>query len=148
MSKFIDSTRNLSLVDYPGLMSLVVFTQGCNLNCSFCYSKNLIPMKEGNLSWADTFDIIRSQKYIEAVVFSGGEPTIHRLQGPILDCKDMGLKVGIQTNGRGQYFKDIVPFVDYILLSKYTPEILLWTMQNKSEDCILEAIDLDLNKRK
>jgi len=148
MNKFIDSTRNLSLVDYPGLMSMVVFTQGCNLECSFCYSKNLIPLKEGKLTWADTFDIILAQKHIEAVVFSGGEPTLHRLQGPILDCKDIGLKVGLQTNGRGKYFQDIVPFVDYILLSKYTPEILLWTMQNKSEDCILEAIDLDLTKRK
>jgi pyruvate formate lyase activating enzyme len=147
MNKFIDSTRNLSLIDYPDLMSLVVYTQGCNLECPFCYSKHLIPKTEGNLSWADTFEIIKEQKYIEAVVFSGGEPTIHDLQGPILDCKELGLKVGLQTNGRGDYFKIILPFVDYILLSKYTPEILLWTMNNKAEDCILDVIDLDLTRR-
>ena len=31
-----------SLVDYPGLISCVLFTPGCNYNCFYCHNRSLI----------------------------------------------------------------------------------------------------------
>ncbi len=50
-----------SLVDYPGKMAAVIFTQGCNFRCPFCYNPELVlpecfndsPGEEGK--WGHTY---------------------------------------------------------------------------------------------
>ena len=32
---------SISTIDYEGLVSLVIYTQGCNFRCPFCYSGEL-----------------------------------------------------------------------------------------------------------
>jgi pyruvate formate lyase activating enzyme len=129
-------------VDYPGKFSFLIYTQGCNLSCSFCFSKHLIPIVEGNLSWNDIYPYIKSQKHIEAIVFTGGEPTIHDITPMIQDCLNSGYLVGLHTNGRGDYISKIIPLVDYVLLSKYTSDTQNLVMNLKKDTCQVELIDV------
>ena len=42
----IGDLQKFSLLDYPGKLSAIVFTQGCNFRCQFCYNPMLVwPVK-------------------------------------------------------------------------------------------------------
>lgn len=140
--KFIDSISKTSFVDYPDEIAVVVYTKGCNMNCSFCQTPHLIPQTEGNYSWDEVFEYLQTLKHITAVVFSGGEPTLNDLTPCIIDCHDLGLKIGLQTNGRGPYYQMILPFINYVLLSKHTPELVEFTKKYKHPDTRLDIIDV------
>lgn len=109
-----------SLVDYPQKVAFTIWTQGCNLACDYCFNPEFIPIKRGCLTWESCLSQIKqASKVIEAVVFTGGEPTIHK---GLLDCigevKELNLLVGLHSNGMGEYFKQAALLVDFILLSK------------------------------
>ncbi|RLF50121.1 MAG: anaerobic ribonucleoside-triphosphate reductase activating protein, partial [Thermoplasmata archaeon] len=38
----IGGFQKLSLIEYPGKISCVVFTIGCNLRCPYCYVPQLV----------------------------------------------------------------------------------------------------------
>ena len=38
----IGGFQKLSLLDYPGKTSVIIFTQGCNYKCNYCQNSNLI----------------------------------------------------------------------------------------------------------
>lgn len=92
----------LTLIDYPGYMATVIFTQGCNLRCRFCYNWSLLPQNSENTYDNETLmSFLRDrQGFIEAVVFSGGEPC---MQPHLIDAlgkvRDLGYEVGLHTNG-------------------------------------------------
>jgi pyruvate formate lyase activating enzyme len=90
-----------SLVDYPGLVSCVLFVPGCNYDCFYCHNRSLID---------GTYTIIHSNYIddflkkrvglIDAVVISGGEPTLQPDLIPFIKkIKNLGYKVKIDTNG-------------------------------------------------
>ena len=69
-----------SLLDYPDKLSAIIFTQGCNLRCRYCYNPSLIDVstKEGDeLSRLWSF-LAERQGLVEAVVITGGEPTLQK----------------------------------------------------------------------
>jgi len=94
----------LSLCDFPGLISCVIFTQGCNFRCPFCHNSSLIATNAGSsqrigetrvLEFAD-----RHSGQLDGVVISGGEPTIQQDLWEVLSrIKMLGLKTMIETNG-------------------------------------------------
>ena len=92
---------SLSSVDWRGRSVCTVFLRGCPLQCSYCQNE-AIQTGEDYRTTDDIMDMIRGpRKFISAVVFSGGEPTLHKdalieLAGR---SKELGLDVGIQTNG-------------------------------------------------
>lgn len=71
-------------------------------------------------SWDDIFEMIKERahkRFIDAVVFSGGEPTLQDdLIDAIYDIKGIGLRVGLHTNG-DHLTASIAANCDYILLS-------------------------------
>jgi pyruvate formate lyase activating enzyme len=91
----------LSTVDWYGIATCTVFLRGCPVRCTYCHNKDI---QEGE-DWRDVsevLDMIRSSRMlVSGVVFSGGEPTMQK--DPLLclaaGSKEMGLKVGVQTNG-------------------------------------------------
>lgn len=110
--------KTLSLVDYPNRYAFTVWTQGCNLSCDYCFNKELIPTKDGVHSWDEVFELIKHSPKIQAVVFTGGEPTLHSgLRNAISDVKSLGLLAGLHSNGSGEYFTSVLAGVDYLLLS-------------------------------
>jgi len=46
----IGGLQKFSLLDYPGYLAAIVFTQGCNFRCPFCYNPMLVrPLKADKL---------------------------------------------------------------------------------------------------
>ena len=74
----ISGIQKCSLIDYPHKVATVIFTQGCNFNCSFCHNAQLIPHHSyHNYSVEDVYDFLSQRKgKIQGVVVSGGEPTL------------------------------------------------------------------------
>ena len=101
----IGGFRRISLVEYPGKISSVVFTVGCNFRCPYCYVPQLVlperfhEVKE--VSEDEVFAYLeRNRGLVDAVVITGGEPTLQgdlaRFAGRV---KSMGFLVGLETNG-------------------------------------------------
>ncbi|PID92560.1 MAG: anaerobic ribonucleoside-triphosphate reductase activating protein [Bacteroidetes bacterium] len=94
-----------SLIDYPGHISAVVFTCGCNFRCSYCHNARLIDInaraEEEGLNQQSVMDWIKANRHLlDAVVISGGEPCLHAsLPAFIGQIKNMGLKVKLDSNG-------------------------------------------------
>jgi len=104
-----------SLIEWPGKIASVIFTQGCNFRCGFCHNAELV----GN---ADNTDIItdnadkkritrieegvvlgdleKRRKWIDAVVITGGEPTLQEdLPRFLGDLGELGFLRMVETNG-------------------------------------------------
>ena len=79
----ISGFQKNSLIDYPGAIACVVFTQGCTFRCPYCHNPELIPMKspedESGRTWTEKeiLDFLnKRKKLLDGVVISGGEPTL------------------------------------------------------------------------
>jgi len=90
-----------SLIDYPGKVAAVVFTQGCNFRCGFCHNPDLIPIIGGQISENELFKYLDKRKNIlDGVVITGGEPLIQKDISTFIEkIKSMGLLVKLDTNG-------------------------------------------------
>ncbi|MDR2737324.1 MAG: anaerobic ribonucleoside-triphosphate reductase activating protein [Puniceicoccales bacterium] len=99
----IGGVQKISLIDFPGKIAAVVFTQGCNFRCQFCHNESLVlPEKFGlGTDMDEFFDFLGERKRkIDAVVVSGGEPTLHHdLDAFLCRVKDLGFLSKLDTNG-------------------------------------------------
>jgi len=90
-------------VDFPGRLSAVVFCQGCGWRCRYCHNTHLQPYlaKSGAPDWKSVLAQLDERRgFLEAVVFSGGEPTAQRpLPGAMRHVREMGYLVGLHTAG-------------------------------------------------
>ena len=99
----IGSLIKTSLIDYPGKISSVVFFQGCNFRCGYCYNVDVVlPEQFANpIPPGKVFEFLESRKgLVDGVVLLGGEPLLQ----PDIDkfarkVKDMGFLVKLDTNG-------------------------------------------------
>ena len=77
----IGGLQKTSLIDYPGKVSAVIFTQGCNFRCPYCHNTELVDFKE-KMTPIPVFNIMNflteRKDLLDGVVISGGEPTIQR----------------------------------------------------------------------
>lgn len=93
----------LSLIDYPGKPSAVVFTQGCNFRCPFCHNKDLVVPEcfDAPIPEEDVLEFLEKRRnLLEGVVISGGEPTIQEdLTDFLTKIKAKGFDVKLDTNG-------------------------------------------------
>lgn len=92
----------LTSTDYPGALAAVVFCQGCPWRCGYCHNPHLIPRHgESRLEWPEVTSFLRRrQGLLDAVVFSGGEPTLQDgLKEAIAEVRELGFKVGLHTGG-------------------------------------------------
>ena len=99
----IGGLQKTSLLDFPGKVSAVVFTQGCNFLCPYCHNPNLVLCRQEALALAlaDVLAFLaQRRRVLEGVVVSGGEPTLH--DGLFSFCatlKSLGYAVKLDTNG-------------------------------------------------
>ncbi len=103
-----------SRVDYPGRVSAVVFTWGCNFRCPFCHNPELVTAGTGDRKWIDperVFDLLdRRQRVLGGVVVTGGEPTLHADLPAFLErVKSFGYPVKLDSNGsRPDVLRDLI----------------------------------------
>ena len=141
-----------SLIDYPGKISCVLFTSGCNFDCPYCHNPDLA---KGCASYSPfatesgVYDFLDSRKeFLDGVVISGGEPTLQKdLVSLCEKVKNMGYPVKLDTNGsRPLVIKQLIDngLVDYIAMDiktdpfNYSPLI----KKNCKPDNIISSISI------
>ncbi len=83
----------MTTIDYPGELAAVIFTQGCNLRFQYCQNTHLLASQSDQLlPWHKIQTFLKNrQGLLDAVVFSGGEPTLQSaLPAAIKTVKKMG----------------------------------------------------------
>jgi anaerobic ribonucleoside-triphosphate reductase activating protein len=108
----------LTTLDYPGLLACVLFCQGCAWRCRYCHNPELIPPRgESEIPWDAILDFLRRrQGLLQAVVFSGGEPTLQNaLPEAMASVREMGFRAGLHSAGiRPEAFARALPHADWI----------------------------------
>jgi|SRR5690554_312956 len=92
-----------SLIEYPKMISAVIFTQGCNFRCPYCHNPELVdPERYSNtISEEELLTFLhKRKKLLDAVVITGGEPTIHEdLPRFMKRIREIGYLIKLDTNG-------------------------------------------------
>ncbi len=95
--------QKLTLLDYPEKIAAIVFTAGCVFRCPYCHNPELVfpDKKMPLLDERVIFEYLEKKRlFLDGVVVTGGEPTIHRDLIPFLRrIKKFGLSVKLDTNG-------------------------------------------------
>ena len=99
----IGGLQKVSLIDYPGLICATIFLQGCNFKCSYCHNPELVDPRlfQPCIKENEVLDFLNTRKgKLDAVVITGGEPTIHDDLAPFIKkIKKMKFAVKLDTNG-------------------------------------------------
>ena len=121
-----------SLIDYPGKVAAVVFTQGCNFRCGYCHNPALVLpelfTQNKQITILEILAYLRKRsRWLDAIVVTGGEPTIHvNLPDFLYELKAMGYAVKLDTNGSN-------------------PEMLTYIINHKLADYVAMDIKTILN---
>lgn len=128
----ISGFQKSTFLDYPGKISALIFTYGCNLKCEYCHNPELVVEKCNKSSLVDEKEVLKflekRKDFLDALVITGGEPTLQKDLIPFIQkVKDIGLLVKLDTNGtNADIVKKILDLdiVDYWAMDvKYSDEI-------------------------
>lgn len=101
-----------SLIDWPGKISSVIFTAGCNLRCPYCHNPEFVSGYENlpDISQEAVFEVLKSKKkWLDGIVFSGGEPTLQNdLPLFLIETRELGYKSKLETNGTNPKMLDFL----------------------------------------
>jgi pyruvate formate lyase activating enzyme len=104
--------------DYPDALAAVVFCQGCPWRCGYCHNPHLVPARGDDerdfgriLAWLES-----RRGLLDAVVFSGGEPTAQaELPAAIDAVRALGFSIGLHTAGAyPRRLLQVLPKVDWV----------------------------------
>lgn len=120
-----------SLADYPGEISAILFTGGCNFRCPFCHNRQLvINLRElqeiDGLTADDAIEFLKERRaFLDAIVISGGEPTLHNdLPDFIRQVKELAYLIKLDTNGTNPVMLEKLirdKLVDYVAMDVKAP---------------------------
>lgn len=125
--KYLQKT---TLLDFPETIASIIFLEGCNFRCAYCYNKALLMIDPDTDISEDHIlsELADRKRYIDGVVLTGGEPTLNSdLIEFIRKIKKIGLKVKLDTNG-------------------YNPEMIAFALSQNVLDYIAMDIKGPLNK--
>jgi pyruvate formate lyase activating enzyme len=107
-----------SASDYPERLAAVIFCQGCAWRCAYCHNPHLLPARaEHEIPWPEVTSFLeRRRGLVDAVVFSGGEPTLQfSLAAAMREVKRLGYLVGLHTAGiMPRMLERVLPLVDWV----------------------------------
>ena len=96
----------------------MVYCQGCPWRCSYCHNTHLQPGRiDGDIVWSEVLQFLRRRRgLLDAVVFSGGEPTAQPgLASAMREVKDLGYRIGLHSAGiYPRRFAAVLPLVDWV----------------------------------
>ena len=138
--------QRTSLLDFPDRIASILFTVGCNLRCPFCYNGRLIlDPKPPFLSEDDALKILLSRKkYVDAVVITGGEPTMNRdLPAFIKKLKENGFHVKLDTNGfYPETLRECLSYLDYVAMDVKTSLDKYKLLGAENTDGLLRSVEI------
>lgn len=117
-------------IDYPGNLSAVVFVQGCPWRCGYCHNPHLQSREgaadkgSGGPPWGEILSLLRRRVgLLDAVVFSGGEPTMDpSLADAMRDVRSLGMQIGLHTAGMyPRRLVEVLPLVDWVGIDVKAP---------------------------
>jgi pyruvate formate lyase activating enzyme len=124
----IGGIQRVSLIDYPGKVGAVIFTQGCNFRCPYCHNPELVnpTLFREPIPEEDILAFLKTRRgKLDAVTVTGGEPTLQEgLSSFLQQIKDMGFLVKIDTNGSLPAMIEILlekGLVDYLAMDLKGP---------------------------
>lgn len=146
----IGGLQKSSLIDYPGKISAIIFTQGCNFRCPYCHNPEIIKMNgETVTAVSPILDFLKTRKNkLDGVVITGGEPTLQKdLPEFITEIKNMGFLVKLDTNGTNpDMLKGLInnKFIDYVAMDIKAPIEKYAEIVNSKVDTddILKSIEI------
>lgn len=111
----------MSLLDYEDKVSCVLFYKACNFRCPFCHNGLTVLEAEDEFLFEPVLDYLKTRVgLIDAVVFTGGEPTLEpKLKEHITKVKELGFLIKLDTNGTNpEIVKDLIDshLLDYIAM--------------------------------
>lgn len=119
----INGMQKLTLLDYPGTVACLIFTQGCNFRCPFCHNSGLLDMNNNceKIDEKEVFKYLEKRKgLLDGVCISGGEPLLQKdIEYFIRKVKDLGYKVKLDTNGSSpKKLKQLIEegLIDYVAM--------------------------------
>ncbi len=89
-------------IDYPGKLSAVVYVQGCPWRCAYCHNQHLQARDApAGPAWPALRTWLQGRRgLLDAVVFSGGEPTVDAALGLAMDeVRALSFAVGLHSAG-------------------------------------------------
>jgi pyruvate formate lyase activating enzyme len=117
-----------SLIEYPGMVSAVIFTQGCNFRCPYCHNPELVEKERFGrpLPEAEILAFLEKRRgLLDAVVISGGEPTLQEdLSSFMQRIRNLGYLIKLDTNGTNpEIISELIRkgLVDYIAMDIKAP---------------------------
>ena len=114
----VGGLSRFSATDWPGKLSAVVFVQGCPWACGYCHNPHLQPRSASStLPWSEVLAWLQRRcGLLDAVVFSGGEPTLDpALPQAIAAVRALGFAVGLHTAGMyPRALRAVLPHVDWV----------------------------------
>ena len=128
----IGGINTLTLLDYPGKVSAIVFTAGCNFRCGYCHNVQFVlpeqieKLKGSFIPEEKFFNFLDTRKgLLDGVVVSGGEATIHPdLPEFMKKIKDKDFLVKLDTNGTNPRMLEKLyaeKLVDYVAMDIKMP---------------------------
>lgn len=147
----IAGLQKTSLIDYPGKLAAVIYTQGCNLRCPFCHNPELVlPEKyHETLDYDVLFNFLKKRaKQLQGIVVTGGEPLMYKDAPEFLkEIKDLGYLIKLDTNG---FYPDVLKRVlddklaDFVAMDIKAPvdKYDLLTDVECDTDLVNESIEL------
>lgn len=145
----IGGYQKTTLVDFPGTVAGIIFVANCNMRCHYCYNPDLVFNRAPKINEEEVFsELKRRQKYTNAVVVTGGEPTIWSdLPNFLMRLKDIGMRVKLDTNGTNpKMLKHIIDngLVEYIAMDVKASRSKYFSISNLDNILgnILKSIEL------
>ncbi len=116
----------ITTIDYPGRLAAVIFCQGCPWRCGYCHNPHLLPRGDDavGVPWRQIQAFLeRRRGLLEAVVFSGGEPTVQQgLEAAMRGVGAMGFSLALHTAGPDpRRLARILPMLDWVALDVKAP---------------------------
>ncbi|MGA3208650.1 MAG: anaerobic ribonucleoside-triphosphate reductase activating protein [Syntrophales bacterium] len=147
----IGGLQKVSLIEYPGKIGAIAFTQGCNFRCPYCYNPELVDPdlyreclpEEGVLSFLE-----RRKGKLDALTITGGEPTMHHDLIDFIKCvRKIGYLIKLDTNGScPEVLEQLISgrLVDYVAMDIKGPlrKYKTVTRSKIDEDKIRQSIEV------
>jgi pyruvate formate lyase activating enzyme len=126
----IAGIQKMTTIDFPGHIAAVLFTAGCPWNCRYCHNHSLRAQSDtSGIELSELEDFLERRKgYLDGIVISGGEPTLHEsLPELLMFIREFEYDTALHTNGfYPNMLKRVIEenLVDYIALDvKGTPRV-------------------------